>query len=445
MLRPFLALLIAGLLAAPLAATAASARVGAPALQTGALLEAISAPAPDPLSHAIGVAKIASRQEAQALGLSSLPAPVPPRHASPSDALLALAARHGAALSARDLAALRALDALSEPLRGALTRTVDAFLALEDATHAAFAGGRLDLAPVFPAREAFLDTLVPLRAALGHPDAVVRCALVVPLAFGLDLTGCDDTYADDVALLIDAGGNDTYLNNAGGAGYAVPGQPGLCSYPFVDLNSVFVPNPDPHFFDSAAALVDFGSGRDQHGDPAAPRECGANGGSTAGVGLSIDEGGDDQYVGGDSGANGAGDYGTGFLLDVGGNDTYLGADFGANGAGVRGAGLLVDMAGNDTYVGGNQGANGGGGLAGVGALIDAAGTDSYIAGREAVNGGGSDAIFSLVVPGPGVGLLLDAGGAGDSYFDTTPRCNGSGVDRTVAPKCTGAQVDWPAS
>jgi hypothetical protein len=443
--RALLLTLLLALGAAPM--TGATTTPG-PDARVGDLLSAIHAPTSDTLAHGIAVAEVASAQQADVLGLPHLAAPVAPRHAAPSEALLALAARHGEAPSGADLQRLRDLDARPEPLRGSLTRTVDAFLALEDATHAAFAHGGIDLAPVFPARAAFLDTLVPLRDAVGRPHALDPCTpLVVPAAFALDLAGCDDTYTDDVALQIDAGGNDTYLNNAGGGGHEVPRQPGVCHVPFIgDLLDVLVyPNYDPQVVDSTAALVDYGSGRDQHGDPATPRVCGVAGGGDEGVGLSVDEGGDDNYVGGNYGANGAGDYGAGFLLDADGNDTYLGADLGANGAGVRGTGLLVDMAGDDLYVGGNQGANGGGGWAGVGALIDAEGTDRYVAGREAANGGGSDAIFHLAgVPGPGVGLLLDADGNGDSYFDTTPACSGSGTDRTVVPKCTGFQIDWPA-
>lgn len=122
------------------------------------------------------------------------------------------------------------------------------------------------------------------------------------------------------------------------------------------------------------------------------------------VGVSIDLGGRDHYVG-RVGSLGAGDLGVGLLVDLGGDDTYE-ASSGSQGAAYVGLGLLFDAAGNDTYISRYR-SQGHGMLGGLGLLLDAAGDDRYT-GELLTQGAGSI---------HGVGLLLDAAGA-DRYTAT---------------------------
>ncbi|MBM3314452.1 hypothetical protein FJY71_01225, partial [candidate division WOR-3 bacterium] len=125
----------------------------------------------------------------------------------------------------------------------------------------------------------------------------------------------NDRHAENAALLIDLGGNDTYLNNAGG--------------------------------------------------------CGRSGG----VAVCIDHAGDDGYETPDSNyVQGFGFLGVGVLVDLAGNDAYRAKHF-AQGTGILGFGVLWDKAGNDTFSAHAfcQGA----GMFGFGTLLDDAGSDVY--------------------------------------------------------------------
>ncbi|MEO1278727.1 MAG: hypothetical protein AAFV77_07240, partial [Planctomycetota bacterium] len=68
-----------------------------------------------------------------------------------------------------------------------------------------------------------------------------------------------------------------------------------------------------------------------------------------GVGMLIDDGGDDTYLVRQSWGQGVGHVGFGAIIDRGGNDQYTsGRSSQAHGS-TRGAGVIVDLAGNDTY------------------------------------------------------------------------------------------------
>ena len=391
------------------------------------LLATIRGPGADLVDVGVLLAKQGIAYQAQTIGVTlsvSVPRPV---YASPSAAVLALAARHGMVLTAGQRAAVARLGQLAAPIREALLDVFTAFLAFEDATRSAYAGadqakrdallaqprpepGRrdmpplpaggvatpldvgVDLGPVLAARMLLLDAARALRAAARQRfDADAAPALVdLCPAVAVGWTG-DDTYPTDCALTVDLGGNDTYLNNAGG----VRASP---------LDCVCIPTEDDGLI--AAALVDLG-GDDRYG-----KEYGsANGGGAGGAGFLFDGGGTDTYRGGDNGNNGGGDsLGTGFLLDAGEEaDAYVAYGNGANGgAGLGAAGFLLDTGGSDIYYADGFGSNGG---AWVGAafLLDAGnGDDTYGNWHgPGVNGGASL---------NGAGFLLDAGG-GDNYID----------------------------
>jgi hypothetical protein len=360
----------------------------------------------------------------------------PVSYGRPSEAFAALAQAHGAAA---DPQALAALD--THPLARPLLNVVDRFLLFEAAATAAYgplaagmpdATGALEAAPSwgideatafagqarFPAPDpAALAHLLDARAALA--DAAIDLAsasrsgsstqasvqLAVPPAFALDLVGVPSTYTHDVALVVDVGGDDLYLNNAGGSN--------------VDPLALRCPNlpGTGSFATGAAALLDLAGGdRYESG-----RSCGINGGGRLGAGFLYDAGGSDSYRAGSGGTNGGGWAGLGFLHDAGdGQDAYLGwttqtqvlGVWGVNGGGMgHGEGFLLDEGGPDSYTAGTGGTNGGGYLPGSrGLLVDGGdGRDLYSGNWLGTNGGANYGSS---------GALLDGGGD-DRYVTST--------------------------
>lgn len=335
---------------------------------------------------------------------------------SSAAALATLAARHGASPGPAP-----PMPALADPvLESALTRFVSDFLVFETAAVEAFGhlhgdaprdvlarqGAELRLAPVMRAQESLFASALALQIALDGPVMRPLDVLQVPGAYHFDLTGActDDVYTDDLPLIVDDCGDDTYLNNAGGGGFTALVEPSLL----------------------AAALIDF----DGHDRYTSDRPAAVNGGGFGGAGFLYDAAGDDAYLTPEAndGVNGGGSVGSGFLVDAAGNDVYQAGGWGTNGGGyIGGRGLLVDMGGDDAYSGTHEAVNGGG-AAGNGALWEDAGDDTYTASSIGVNGGAFG----------GSGLLYDRTGT-DRYVDGVI---GDVFDLTVVPKeINGAQVD----
>ncbi len=297
-----------------------------------------------------------------------------------------------------------------------------------------------------------------LQAALSVTGPI-DFTLDAPPAMIIDLRHQDNTYTQGVHILIDAGGHDTYRNNAGGSNLASHAA---------DPNRACI-----QIEANAALLIDLG-GDDKYLDG----RCGFAGGGYRGFGFLYDGAGNDRYDAGSStvcyrpntplgafgqgagscGVNGAGYHGIGFLYDAEGTDTYKAGDLGCNGGGyVLGSGLLWDAGnGDDTYHGGDGGCNGGGHVTGTGRLIDESGNDEYRAGRAGTNGGADGSASGLLVDGaghdtyrakdtgtnggafrgictvcfpraPGTGQLWDGGGS-DTYTATHSGVNGQGVE-----------------
>lgn len=255
-------------------------------------------------------------------------------------------------------------------------------------------------------------------------------------------TGRSTTYASDYALLIDTGGNDRYFNNAGGNLIDVLRPPsagparGCQNIPDLAEGNCVI---------GAALLIDMG-GNDTYGRLETPDEdavfvspidgsihrCTSDevvrrivteGAGIAGVGMLLDDGGNDHYIG-KTLSQGAGHVGgVGVLRDTGaGKDSYL-AIRSSQGFGlVDGFGLLRDDGGNDSYrsylpAGGvvsdkgvcddvQRNTQGAGLLGGEGVLIDEGGRDTYRASAAAQGYGGLG----------GFGVLWDWGGR-DDYGD----------------------------
>lgn len=148
----------------------------------------------------------------------------------------------------------------------------------------------------------------------------------------------DDVHREELDLLVDLGGDDWYLSNAGGARAGRP----------------------------AALCVDLG-GDDHYDGKFSPQ-----GGGFLGAGALVDLAGDDDYQGGDY-AQGGCFLGSGLLVDHAGDDTYR-AHHGCQGSGNFGLGVLWDRAGDDTYHSSGM-SLGSGGPQGVGILLESGGDD----------------------------------------------------------------------
>ncbi|KAF0218386.1 MAG: hypothetical protein FD174_3003 [Geobacteraceae bacterium] len=336
-----------------------------------------------------------------------------------------------------------------------------------------------------------------------------------------------DVYREDAALILDLGGDDLYLNNAGGTR---PGMPvalvvdwggndryiagdsfsqgaGVLGGGFLlDLggNDTFV-SPDgsqgagfwgsgllyhgdgkgtfnARSFSQGTGQMGIGIIANGKGDSVYNCSLGGQGlGLFAGAGLLIDRGGDDYYqLGGlqpdfrdplkatvSFGQGFGGGYraekdktgvpgGIGMLIDEAGDDTYV-ADYFAQGASYYyGIGILHDLAGNDRYFAGRY-AQGAGIHSSIGVMIDQQGNDSYYASFGVAQGMGHDygvgyleddhgddtywggQLVQGAATGGGIGILLDLGG-GDRYT-----CNGKGQAYADADDCMGIMIDTEPS
>lgn len=150
-----------------------------------------------------------------------------------------------------------------------------------------------------------------------------------------------NVYNEDAALILDLGGDDLYLNNAGGTR---PGMP-------------------------VAVVVDW-EGNDHY----LSRENFSQGAGLMGVGLLIDLSGRDTFDALD-GSQGAGFFGIGMLYHGDGPGIFQGRKS-CQGVGQMGAGLLWSTGGDTVYSCSLEG-QALGFFRGVGILIDEAGNDYY--------------------------------------------------------------------
>lgn len=151
-------------------------------------------------------------------------------------------------------------------------------------------------------------------------------------------------YIGNAFMIIDAGGDDIYENNAGAS--------------TMELHFSFV--------------IDL-AGNDKYITKANL----AQGTGFMGTGILADMQGDDIYMG-DRGAQGAGIFGGGILIDLDGDDRFI-AESLAQGAGVFGIGMLINKGGNDIYNAG-MASQGFATVKGFGVLTDLTGNDYYLAG-----------------------------------------------------------------
>lgn len=303
----------------------------------------------------------------------------------------------------------------------------------------------------------------------------------------------NDVYRHDYLLTVDGGGNDLYDNNAGGnvvdlkrgpEGSGAPAEASArgCETAARDPITGTPPlNPAPDCVASASLVLDLG-GNDTYGVTRSPglydalcvdrdpehrsdpvvRRLGTIGAGFAGVGMVLDRGGNDRYLG-KALTQGAGHIGgVGMLEDLGGGNDVYRAVRTAQGTGVLGGvGVLLDDGGNDDYgfyevrqglfevrppVGEVCDAEvrqlqGAGTLAGFGLLVDQAGNDTYRASRPSIDvfpGGSHRAPSQGAGTFGSVGILVDLAGR-DTYLSDDGRpVADRGNGRLVGPVVVSA-------
>lgn len=334
-------------------------------------------------------------------------------------ALVRSAVRPGTALPASLLATILHADgAVEYPWPGDATRT-SAWHAAQQAVaelgasidRTRILSGALTVAAAIDstlsALEAYAATLAPTGVAVSGCDVVDETPVLCIGGSG------DNTYTQDEALLIDLGGDNTYHNSAGGAdlGGVVSGNPGSGNGLPVSVN------------------IDLGGGNDTYS---------LTGNTPSGAGV----------------AQGAGNTGIGMLVDDGGNNTYAvtaapGAGLAVPGPGVAagqgwgedgGIGVLEDLgSGNDTYLLDSTGQ--GDGVAGQGAGDFGIGVLKH-------SGGGSDTFRALAHRdayltdkgllriGGGIAVAQGYASAGGAIFD-----DGGGANTMTAAVSSSIPAD----
>ena len=158
----------------------------------------------------------------------------------------------------------------------------------------------------------------------------------------------DNVYHNDCCIIIDLGGNDRYMNRAGGA-------VGILSKPFSVLIDVAGNDyySSDRMYSQGAALFGAGVLIDCAGNDVYRATHYAQGAAEFGTGLLWDCSGTDIYEAGFF-AQGAADFGTGLLADESGDDSYRCFCWGQAFASTWACGVLADFAGNDVYRAGGK-------------------------------------------------------------------------------------------
>lgn len=368
---------------------------------------------------------------------------------------------------------------LGEKLAWSLSDVVQA---VNEAYDAAITG---DTAVMVQATANLLATIEKFRGKLEQRYEAHESDCILPPEFEdpeqfIILGGtCDDEYNASVnrVIQIDLGGNDTYLNNAGGADSANPAVTtdldearehmlvAISVDLSVDLHSGFDTYSSARVSTQGAAPNGIGILFDDGGNDGytATAGSGQGQGSLQGIGVLVDLAGDDTY---NAGQLAQGSESGGYLLDLGegGNDTYSAGTGSQGGQAVPfPAGslppVLFDAGGSDTYtvLGIGQGVGG--------YLIDVSGNDTYAATGSPrqdfldgwaqgvgfvvndgflIDGGGNDyytsdiAVSQGYAAGDASGALLDFGGGNDVYNATH---TAQAVCQTIAGGQTGVLYD----
>ena len=266
--------------------------------------------------------------------------------------------------------------------------------------------------------------------------------------------GEDHTHRFEVAplLLVDLGGNDTYLGREGSTGEERPvavvvDLGGRDHHGYIDAVDTSTNSALP--VDAAGRLT-----HDRFVGASASMES-RQGGARTGIALWLDLGSDDDVYVALRASQGYAHHGVGVLIDAGGDDVYR-VEAAGQGTAQFGIGLLMDLGrGADRYLAEHT-AQGHGYTAGVGILYDDGGADRYVcvphgtrypapqldgAQVSLCQGAGfglRSADPGSVLPG-GIGLLFDQ--AGDDRYEAGVYGQGVGVSEGVGVLVDGAGRD----
>ncbi|MBI5491108.1 MAG: hypothetical protein HY905_27500 [Deltaproteobacteria bacterium] len=243
----------------------------------------------------------------------------------------------------------------------------------------------------------------------------------------------DRSLAIPVLLLLDLGGDDTYLVAAGGAG-----ELGLPVSIAIDLGGDdrygYEERPDPHDGERLPSDEAGRWGGTADGDgPVSLSRTSRQGSARLGIGLLFDLGGGRDEYRSLRMSQGFALFGVGVLYDDGGDDRYA-CEAGCQGAGLFGIGLLLDADGNDRYRTFNS-AQGFGFAGGAGVLYDRAGDDEYFADPGDPAQGGDPLYLVDQLPGAGNRSMAQGMGFGrraDTTRDGVYLSGGVGVLRDAA-------------
>jgi hypothetical protein len=322
--------------------------------------------------------------------------------------------RYVGELAAAQRALLAASPALDEqPLIEALSH------GLPGAEQLLGVANAVDAAGIERANALFLEATARFVRGLDPDLAVAPRRLETAIGTVVIGSRGEDRHAPGAALIVDPGGDDTYVRApaSGGAISVIVDLAGNDRYRGADLA-----------VRALSALIDLS------GDDAYETDGPGLGAAIAGASLLFDRSGDDTYRSAYFG-QGAAAFGTGALIDAAGNDAYRLLAWGQGLGLAGGLGLLWDRGGDDRYsvagaadpfnrglLSGAQGAGFGwrtllGG--GIGILRDERGDDRYEAEMFAQ---GSGYYY-------GVGLLWDEGG--DDRYRAVRYAQGSGAHEAI--------------
>ncbi len=205
--------------------------------------------------------------------------------------------------------------------------------------------------------QALDDARIALKSKLAELSEPPKFSLDWESPYGwIRFRGVQDDTVDgnNAWLIVDLGGNDTYLGPVGAS--AVDRSIGL----LLDLSG------DDHYISEQQP---------------------AQGAGITGAGILLDVSGNDHYEA-QRMSQGFGQFGLGLCIDLGGDDEYF-VKYSGQGCGYFGIGMLFDGGGRDRYKLYADG-QGLGGVAGIGVLADFSGDDTYEAVRDsAITGRGS--------------------------------------------------------
>jgi hypothetical protein len=236
-------------------------------------------------------------------------------------------------------------------------------------------------------------------------------------------------------LMLDTGGDDTYLFPAGAVDAAADGEREHHVGLAIDLGGrdAYRYEEVPHELDGALLPSDEGGRLDATGPreseygPVSLSQTLRQGAARLGYGMLFDLGSEADTYRSLRFSQGYGEAGIGVLYDAGGDDRYDG-EAAMQGAAYFGAGLLIDRGGNDEYRAFSM-VQGFAGVRAVGILHDDDGADRYLVDNGDPADGGDPLYWSIQIPGRGNNSFAQGASWGRRADDGVFMSGGLGVLR----------------